>query len=107
MRIDLSQPLQPGERFQFSIDWNYQVNDSSIASMRTGCEYFEKDGNYIYEIAQWFPRLVAFTDAKGWQHRQQGEFTLKLGDYVVRIVPQDHIVASRRASDPESADRPE
>lgn len=98
MRIDLSQPLQPGERFQFSIDWNYQVNDSSIASMRTGCEYFEKDGNYIYEIAQWFPRLVAFTDAKGWQHRQylgQGEFTLELGDYVVRItVPQDHIVAS-------------
>jgi hypothetical protein len=98
MRIDLGQPLPPGESFQFSIDWNYQVNDSSIASMRTGCEHFESDGNYIYEIAQWFPRLVAFTDAKGWQHRQylgQGEFTLELGDYVVRItVPEDHVVAS-------------
>lgn len=98
MRIDLAQPIQPGESFQFSLDWNYRLNDSKVDAMRTGCEYFERDGNYIYEIAQWFPRLVAFNDAKGWQHRQylgQGEFTLELGDYMVRItVPEDHIVAS-------------
>jgi hypothetical protein len=98
MRIDLREPLLPGESFRFQTDWNYQVNNSRIAAMRTGCEYFEEDGNYIYEIAQWFPRMVAFTDAKGWQHRQylgQGEFTLELGDYMVRItVPEDHVVAA-------------
>lgn len=98
MRIDLSEPLLPDGEFQFTVDWNYQVNDSDVAGGRTGCEYFEKDGNYIYEIAQWFPRLVAFTDATGWQHKQflgSGEFTLELGDYLVRITaPDDHIVAA-------------
>jgi Peptidase family M1 domain len=98
MRIDLHEPLLPGEDFKFMIDWNYQINNSAVASMRTGCEFFEKDGNFIYEVAQWFPRMAAFTDAKGWQHRQyigQGEFTLELGDYMVRItVPEDHVVAA-------------
>jgi hypothetical protein len=98
LRIDLPQPLPPNELYKFEIDWNYRVNDSNLAGGRTGCEFFEKDGNYIYEIAQWFPRLAAFTDATGWQHKQylgNGEFTLELGDYIVRItVPEDHIVAS-------------
>jgi len=98
MRIDLPQPLLPGETFRFEIDWRYQVNNSKIAPGRTGCEFFEKDKNYIYEIAQWFPRMVAYTDAHGWQHKQylgQGEFTLELGDYLVRItVPSDHVVAA-------------
>ncbi len=98
MRIDLPQPLLPSESFQFEIDWNYQINDSKIAPGRTACEYFEKDKNYIYEIAQWFPRMVAFTDAHGWQHKQflgTGEFTLELGDYLVRITaPSDHIVGA-------------
>ncbi len=98
MRIDLPEPLLPGEKFQFAIDWNYQINDHDFAGGRTGCEFFEQDGNYIYEIAQWFPRLVAFTDANGWQHKQflgSGEFTLELGDYLVRITaPEDHIVAA-------------
>jgi hypothetical protein len=98
MRVDLPEPLHPNQSFQFSIDWNYQINNSAIASLRTGAEHFEKDDNFIYEVAQWFPRLVAFTDAKGWQHRHylgQGEFTLELGDYMVRItVPEDHVVAA-------------
>ena len=98
MRVDLPQPLLPGEEFVFSIDWNYQINNSAIASLRTGAEYFEKDDNFLYEVAQWFPRMVAYSDSKGWQHRHylgQGEFTLELGDYMVRItVPEDHIVAA-------------
>lgn len=98
MRIDLPAPLKPGAEFKFSIDWNYQINDSDIVSGRTGAEYFEKDDNYIYEIAQWFPRMVAYTDANGWQHKQflgRGEFTLELGDYLVRITaPEDHVVAA-------------
>ena len=98
MRVDLPQPLLPNESFRFEVDWNYQINDSKVSPGRTGCEYFEKDKNYIYEIAQWFPRMVAYTDANGWQHKQflgTGEFTLELGDYLVRITaPSDHIVAA-------------
>ena len=98
MRIELPAPLPPKQSFEFSVDWNYAINDADLMSGRTGYEYFEKDKNYLYEIAQWFPRLVAFTDATGWQHKQflgQGEFTLELGDYLVRITaPDDHIVGA-------------
>ena len=98
MRVDLPQLLEPGQTFQFQVDWNYEINNSRILRGRSGCEFFEEDGNYIYEVAQWFPRLCAYTDATGWQHKQflgRGEFTLEMGDYVVRITaPNDHVVAS-------------
>lgn len=98
MRVDLPMRLDPGKSFKFEVDWNYQINNSKVIGGRSGCEFFEEDGNYIYEVAQWFPRLCAYTDATGWQHKQflgRGEFTLEMGDYVVRITaPDDHIVAS-------------
>ena len=98
MRVDLPQPLATGESFEFAVDWNYQINDSKLIRGRSGCEYFEEDGNWIYEVAQWFPRLCAYSDTTGWQHKQflgRGEFALEMGDYVVGItVPGDHIVAS-------------
>jgi len=98
MRVDLPGKLDPGQTFEFEVDWDYEINNSSVVGGRSGCEYFEEDGNYIYEVAQWFPRLCAYTDATGWQHKQflgRGEFTLEMGDYVVRITaPNDHVVAS-------------
>ncbi len=98
MRLDLPQALKSGESFVFSVAWNYLINDSKEVWGRTGYEYFEEDGNYIYEIAQWFPRMVSYTDVTGWQHKQfigRGEFTLELGNYLLRItVPADHVVAA-------------
>ena len=98
MRVDLPQALLSGEEYTFKIRWNYKINNARLIGGRTGYEFFEKDGNTIYEIAQWFPRLAAYTDVTGWQHKQylgQGEFTLEFGDYLVRItVPSDHIVAA-------------
>ena len=98
MRIDLPNPIGDGESFTFDVDWKYAINDSKLVSGRTGYEFFKEDGNYIYEMAQWFPRACAYTDVTGWQHKQflgRGEFTLDFGNYDVRItVPDDHIVAS-------------
>ncbi|MCU1261142.1 MAG: Aminopeptidase [Bryobacterales bacterium] len=98
MRIDLKKPLAPGESVAFSVEWNYKINNSKKVPGRTGYEYFEKDQNYIYEIAQWFPRMAAYYDVYGWQHKQflgAGEFTLEFGDYKVAITaPADHTVAA-------------
>jgi len=98
MRVDLPTPLRSGESFRFSVDWHYAINDFRIARSRTGAEFFKKDGNWIYELAHWFPRLAAYTDVNGWQHKQflgRGEFTLELGNYLVRITtPDDHVVAA-------------
>lgn len=98
MRVDLDKPLAPGQSFAFEIDWSYPIHDAIVAPARTGFEYFPEDGNYLYEIAQFFPRMAAYTDVTGWQHKQflgRGEFTLEFGDYKVRLtVPADHVVAA-------------
>lgn len=98
MRVDLPTPLAPRAVFRFRVKWTYNIPDGTVLRGRGGFEHFEKDGNNIYEIAQWFPRLCAYTDTTGWQHKEflgRGEFTLEFGDYLVRLtVPADHIVAS-------------
>lgn len=98
MRIDLPRPLGTGESTRFSVDWSYLVNDSQSRPARTGYEYFKEDKNFLYEIAHWYPRMAAYTDNTGWQHKQflgRGEFTLEFGDFLVRItVPDDHVVAA-------------
>ena len=98
MRIDLPAPLAPGAKTTFKVSWSYLINNAKLLSLRCGYEYFEKDKNYLYEIAQWFPRMAAYNDTMGWQHKQylgRGEFTLEFGDYLVRLtVPSDHIVSA-------------
>ncbi|MEZ6014162.1 MAG: M1 family metallopeptidase [Planctomycetota bacterium] len=98
MRVDLPAPLRSGQKVELSIDWTYAINESRLVSGRTGFERFPEDGNQLYELAQWFPRLCAYTDYQGWQNKQflgRGEFTLEFGDYLVRItVPEDHVVAA-------------
>ena len=98
MRIDLPTPLKPGESFEFSMGWWYNINDRSEDYGRSGLEYFPKDKNYLYTIAQFYPRLCVYDDYTGWQNKQflgTGEFALTFGDYDVEItVPDDHIVAA-------------
>jgi hypothetical protein len=98
MRIDLPKPIQPGQTYSFQINWNYNINDRMRLGGRSGYEYFDTDKNYLYTIAQYYPRLVAYMDYSGWQHKQflgSGEFTLDFGNYEVAItVPSDHIVAA-------------
>ena len=107
MRIDLPEPLAPGAKVQFSLDWTYKINDQRRFGGRTGFEFFEEDGNYLYEMAQWFPRLCSYTDNMGWQNKEflgRGEFTLEFGNYLVNItVPDDHVVASTGNADANSA----
>ena len=97
MRIDLDQPLKPGQRFSFDVSWHFKVPETTVLGRRMGFERF-KDGNDIFEIAQWFPRMAAYYDATGWQNKQylgNGEFTLEFGNYDVELtVPADHIVAA-------------
>ena len=98
MRIDLPAPLQPGQSIRFAISWSYNIIDAQLIRARSGYEYFPEDGNFIYEMAQWFPRMAAYTDDRGWHHKQflgSGEFTLEFGNYQVAItVPEDHVVAA-------------
>ncbi len=98
MRVDLPKILKTGETFSFKIKWWYNINDRKKGGGRSGLEYFPEEDNYIYTIAQFFPRMAVYIDNEGWQNKQflgRGEFTLPFGDYEVDItVPADHVVAA-------------
>ncbi len=97
MRIDLETPLAPNATFEFQVDWRYTVNDLDHIRARSGYEKLA-DGNGLFAIARWYPRMAAYNDVSGWQNKQflgRGEFTLEFGNFDVEItVPKDHIVAS-------------
>lgn len=102
MRVDLKTPLKPGQSTQFSLDFEFNILEENAVSARSGYEHFPDDerkgGNDIFLLAQWFPRLVAYTDYEAWTNKPflgRGEFTLEFGDYEVEMtVPADHIVSS-------------
>ena len=98
MRIDLDKPLLPNTSISFQISWWYNINDRMAVGGRSGYEHFPKEDNYLYTIAQHFPRMCVYNDVTGWQNKQflgRGEFTLPFGDYEVSItVPADHVVAA-------------
>ncbi|MBL7877485.1 MAG: M1 family metallopeptidase [Cyclobacteriaceae bacterium] len=98
MRVDLPTPMKTGDKYSFNVEWSYVEKDRMQFSERGGYEFFPADGNALYAIAQWFPRMCVFDDYEGWQNKQfmgQGEFALVFGNYRVRItVPSDHIVGA-------------
>ena len=97
MRIDLPKALKKGEKVVFSIKWWYNINDymKDGGNGRSGYEVFP-DGNKIYVIAQFYPRMCVYNDVEGWQNMQfwgRSEFALTFGNYDVKItVPADHIL---------------
>jgi len=96
MRVNIPQPLKSKAQISFSIKWWYNIPDHTVKRARSGYEYFQKDGNRAYVIAQFFPRMAVYNDVEGWQNHQfwhDGEFALPFGDYEVNItVPADHIM---------------
>lgn len=98
MRVDLPVPLKPGQKFIMHIDWNYNIPDRMSQGGRGGYEFFPEDGNHLFTIAQWYPRLCVYSDFGGWQNQQftgRGEFALTFGNFKVQMtVPADHIVGS-------------
>ena len=98
MRIELPAPLKPGQQFVFKLDWNYKIADRMGRGGRGGYEFFPEDGNHVFTMAQWYPRLCVYSDFQGWQNHQftgRGEFALTFGNFKVQMtVPADHVVLS-------------
>lgn len=102
MRVDLAVPLGPNKTTTVQLDFSFNIVEENAVSARAGYEHFPEDerdgGNDIFLVAQWFPRLAAYTDYEGWTNKEflgRGEFTLEFGDYTVNItVPADHIVSA-------------
>jgi hypothetical protein len=98
MRVDLKQALKAGATAKIKIKWHYRLSDRMKTGGRGGYEFFPEDGNILFTMAQWYPRLCVYSDFKGWQHKQftgRGEFALTFGNFEVNLtVPSDHIIAA-------------
>ena len=100
MRVELPTPLKPGQQFIMHISWTYNMVErisEKAPHARGGYELFE-EGNSLYTVAQWYPRLCVYSDFQGWQNHQftgVGEFALTFGNFKVSMtVPADHIVGA-------------
>ena len=98
LRVDLPAPLKPGQKFIFNVAWNYNISNRMVQGGRGGYEFFPEDGNYLFTMSQWYPRLCVYSDFQGWQNHQftgRGEFALTFGNFKVQMtVPADHVVGS-------------
>ena len=97
IRLNLEKPLKPEESTEINISWSYALVEENAVRARNGYESFA-DGNDIFLLAQWYPRVTVFSDYEGWHNKEfigNGEFTLEFGNYEVEItVPSDHVVAA-------------
>ncbi len=98
MRVELPMLLKPGQKFIFKINWDYFISNRNREAGRGGYEYFAEDGNYLFTMSQWYPRLCVYSDFQGWQNHQftgHAEFALTFGNFKVQMtVPADHVVGA-------------
>lgn len=98
MRVEIPTPLKSGQQFIFNVNWNYKITDRMALGGRGGYEFFPEDGNYLFTMTQWYPRLCVYSDFQGWQNHQftgRGEFALTFGNFKVQMtVPADHHIGS-------------
>ena len=96
MRVELPKPLAHGQRISMTIKFWYNINNYMLDGGRSGYEHFDKDGNNLYVLAQFYPRMAVYNDVEGWQNMQfwgSGEFALPFGNFEINItVPADHIM---------------
>lgn len=98
MRIDLPKQLASKSKMKFVVKWHYKMINRIKYGGRGGYEYFPEDGNYLFTLTQWYPRMCVYSDFQGWQNKQflgRGEFALAFGNFKVKMtVPADHLVCS-------------
>jgi hypothetical protein len=91
MRVELAAPLAPGGAIDFDVAWHFPV--PPYGGGRMG-----RIGTRLYEIAQWYPRVVVYDDVHGWNplpYIGAGEFYLEYGDYDVTLtLPAGYVVAA-------------
>jgi hypothetical protein len=90
VRLDLPSPLVPGGgKATIAISYSFKVPEH-------GSDRMGRDST-LFEIAQWFPRMVVYDDVCGWNtdpYLGQGEFYLEFGDYDYSVtVPAGYVVA--------------
>src|SRR5437660_1611348 len=91
MRVELARPLPPRGAIDCDVAWHFPI--PPYGGGRMG-----RIGTRLYEIGQWYPRLVVYDDVHGWNplpYIGAGEFYLEYGDFDVSLtLPAGFLVAA-------------
>jgi len=92
MQVWLQEALKSsGGKIKLTIDFNFEV--PQYGSDRMG-RLNTKNG-WVYEIAQWFPRMCVYDDIQGWNvlpYLGQGEFYLEYGDIEFNVTAPANLI---------------
>ena len=92
MQIRLSEPLKGNSTsIQLKIVYAFTIQNNGL--VRTG-RILTKNG-WIYEIAQWYPRMEVYDDVSGWNtipYLGSSEFYLEYGDFDYTITAPANLV---------------
>jgi hypothetical protein len=61
--------MKPNSTISFSIKWWYNINDYQKMEAVPVTNSL-KEGNRLYVIAQFYPRMAVYNDVEGWQNMQ-------------------------------------
>lgn len=92
MQIWLQEALRNAGKIKLDIEWSFAVPEYGTDRMGR----LQTKKGWIYEIAQWYPRMCVYDDLQGWNvlpYTGQGEFYLEYGDIEFTVTaPADMIV---------------
>lgn len=81
MQVRLNTPMAAhGEKIQVKVNYNFAI--PFYGADRMGRKKFKQ--GWVYEIAQWYPRMCVYDDVEGWNtlpYMGLGEFYCDYGDY--------------------------
>ncbi|MFN9710922.1 MAG: M1 family metallopeptidase [Bacteroidota bacterium] len=84
IKLELPHPLKTGESVNIIIDYQFSIPEYGTDRMG---RLKKKDG-WIYEVAQWYPRVCVYDDILGWNtspYLGAGEFYLEYGNVEYNI----------------------
>ena len=83
--ITPASPILPGATATIETAWRFTmpIVDTTVRGQRMG-----RYGNYLYQVAQWYPQIAMYDELRGWdsdQYLGSAEFNNQFGSYDVRI----------------------
>lgn len=91
MQVWLKNPLVKGEKLRLKLSYQFAIPEYGTDRMG---RLLTKNG-WVYEIAQWFPRMCVYDDLQGWNtmpYLGAGEFYLEYGDIDFSVTAPANII---------------
>jgi hypothetical protein len=91
MQVWLKNPLAKGEKAKIKMNFNFEIPEYGTDRMG---RLLTKNG-WIYEVAQWYPRVCVYDDIQGWNtlpYLGAGEFYLEYGDIDFTITAPSNLI---------------